>query len=645
MTGPTDIALDRHAALLSASPSVRAWYWDRDTDRFHVWDRSEPPAWRLLQPDNLLHVLDAMRLRARLEGCWAAHAPFTETFVLPAARWGWRWLRIEAQPAESGCQGLLLDATAECDAKQHARAAASELDAFFESAPAAMAMFDTQMRYLKASRRWILDYGLENTPLLGVSHYSIFPGLPQRWKEVHRRCLAGAVERADEDCFQRPDGSVMWLMWEVRPWYARDGQIGGLLMLTEDISARRRAERELEFARDAAERALRVKSEFLAHMSHEIRTPMHGILGMADLALSTPLEPEQREYVEAVRDSAGVLLTIINDILEFSKIEAGKLHLDPAPFALQSALAESLRLIEASARRKGVAFEIALAPDTPSHWTGDEIRIGQILSNLASNAVKFTPPGGAVSVRAHAEPGALVLTVSDTGIGIPLDKQSEIFEAFTQADSSTTKQYGGTGLGLTISRQLAAMMNGSIAVESEPGRGSRFTVRLGVSPAPLPAEPSPAPAAQTPASQPGRGLRVLLVEDNAVNQRLGERLLSREGASVEVCENGRQALERLADPALRAAYDLVLLDCHMPELNGWDTAREIRRREHISSSPRLPLVALSASVLEGDRERARRAGMDDFLEKPLDLNKLRSLLERCQSRTLQSVVDVRQPVR
>ena len=381
-------------------------------------------------------------------------------------------------------------------------------------------------------------------------------------------------------------------------------------------------------AKQQAELASRAKSEFLANMSHEIRTPMNGILGMATLALEAESPREQRECIEQVRCSAEHLLAILNEILDLSKVEAGRLELECIPFSLSRCLTETITTLALAARQKGLELVCQPAPGLPEALLGDPFRLRQVLLNLIGNAVKFTA-AGRVSVRIQpvelcGERIHLQFSVSDTGIGIPPDRQQYVFEPFCQADGSTTRRYGGSGLGLSISAKLVSLMGGRIWVDSAPGQGSTFHFTACFQPAPESEEPLPLPAPED--VELGRflpPLRILLVEDNPVNQKLAARMLEKRGHQVTVAGNGREAVTLTQ----AGAFDLVLMDIHMPEMDGLEASAAIRALER-ATGEHVAIVAMTALAMAGDREKCLQAGMDGYLAKPIRPAELFAALQK-----------------
>ena len=530
--------------------------------------------------------------------------------------------------------GLATDITDRKRAEDELRASERQLRAFIEDAPVSVAMFDRDIRYIAASRRWVTDYGFGHTDLTGLCLYDLIPNLPEKWRQTHRRGLAGEKQHLGEDIWIRADGVEQWVTSAVYPWRDPQGNVGGIIISAEDVSQRKVNERLLQNAKRAAEAASEAKSMFLANMSHEIRTPLNGILGMTELVLDTQLAPDQRENLNLVHFSADSLLGIINDILDFSKIEAGKLEVESIPFSLRRSLQETLKTCAIRAGQKGLQFAFNAPAEVPDALLGDPGRLRQVLLNLIGNAIKFTESGKILVAVAAAFPvkGRVLLHfgVKDTGIGISPEAQEKIFAPFSQADGTMARKYGGTGLGLTICVRLVEMMGGKIWVESFPQRGSifHFTMDLalqgenalapGNRPEP-PAEssnipPSPVTYFRPPASG---AWRILLVEDNVVNRALAQRLLQKRGFHVSVAVDGQEALRAVND----ADFDLILMDIQMPEMDGFEATAAIRGREKLIGK-RTPIIALTAHALKEDRERCLSAGMDAYITKPIRADEL-----------------------
>jgi len=531
-----------------------------------------------------------------------------------------KWTRTIGQPEfENGkcvrLYGVFQDINTQKIQEDKLKQKQAQLETFIRHSPVQLAMMDKDLRYIAVSEQWMASYNLDINTLAGRSHFEVFPEIPDVWRVYLSRCLRGEVIKKDEDTYYRMDGRLEWLRWEIRPWYETEGVVVGIIMYTELITEKKHVQQALVKAKEAAEQAAVAKTHFLSVISHEIRTPMNGVIGFTNLLLQNPRE-DQREALNVLKFSAQNLMIIINDVLDLNKIEEGKVKIERISFDLKELLQNLCKSQEQDAKEKNLKLEIQVDTELPLWFNGDPVRIGQVITNLVSNAIKFTPSGKvSISTALVEDKGDTVcigFAVSDTGIGIPEDKQDYIFEMFNQADADTTRMYGGTGLGLTITKRLLELMGSKIQLKSTLGKGSIFYFDMELERGVQPAESTD--------KVPGylkrgnlKGVKILITDDNPVNVLVVKRFLQQWQAEYDVAENGQIALEKVQ----ANNYDLVLMDVKMPVMDGYEATMCIRKLAG-DKYKNLPVIALTASALSDSKDEMLSAGMNDYVAKPFN---------------------------
>ncbi|RYD58414.1 MAG: PAS domain S-box protein [Sphingobacteriales bacterium] len=523
-----------------------------------------------------------------------------------------------------GYLGIAVDISETVKAKEALIAERARLQAFVEHAPAAVAMLDRDLEYIAVSHRWIEEYRIEGIEIIGKQLRDVMPEIPAEWEKAIPKCMKGEVATMDEDLW-RPEGwdHDQYLRWEIRPWYLHHGSIGGIMIFTQDITEAWLQREELKKAKSQAEMASVAKSEFLANMSHEIRTPLNGVIGFTDLLIKTNLTEIQQQYLSIVNQSANALLSTINDILDFSKIEAGKLELDIDKCDLYEIAGQAADIVTYQVQNKHLEMLLNISTELPRFIWADHVRLKQILVNLLGNAVKFTEKGE-IELKVYAvrsetiNPDDIILRfeVRDTGIGIKPERQAKIFEAFQQEDTSTTKRYGGTGLGLTISNQLLGLMGSGLRLTSEPDKGSKFYFDLQLK-------------AQQGAPIEYAGLEqikeVMIVDDNDNNRNIIKQMLHLQHIQTTEARNGLEAIQHLAGGK---QYDVILMDYHMPYMDGLETIRKIR--DNFKSPVRTQSIVLmhSSSNDEVIISGCEALKVKHRLVKPVKMQELYNTLSR-----------------
>jgi len=518
-----------------------------------------------------------------------------------------------------GIQGIFWDETLRFKAEEALAFERDLLRAMLDNSPDSIYFKDLKSRFIRCSRALAGHMGIKNPDeAIGKTDFDYFkPEHAQRaFNDEQRIIKTGEPIIAQAEKEALPSGEERWVLTSKVPLRNRQGTVMGTLGISRDITELKRAEAELGKARDAALETARLKSEFLANMSHEIRTPMNAVIGMSGLLLETNLNPEQRDFADTIRHSADALLDIINDILDFSKIEAGKMALETVDFDLCETVEGTVELLAEQAEIKGLELLTWLPTDCPRYLKGDPGRLRQVLTNLLSNAVKFTETGEVVlSVTPEnttEQQATLRFSVRDTGIGVPEEAQKKIFEAFTQADGSTTRKYGGTGLGLAITRQLVELLGGNIQLQSAPGKGSTFSFVLTFERQPFAPTKTPDPMI--------KGLRVLVVDDNETNREIVHRQVISWGMRNGSAANGADALKILRKAAAdRDPYSLAILDMQMPEMDGLTLARTIKDDPQLAN---LKLIMLTSLGYLPEERRWKEAGIDAYLIKPAKQSRL-----------------------
>ncbi|MBF0283544.1 MAG: PAS domain-containing protein [Magnetococcales bacterium] len=522
-------------------------------------------------------------------------------------------------------------------AKQNAERAESELrtsnsflEMLFNTTHLSIAFLDQEFNFIRVNRAYAKAGGEDPEFFIGKNHFALYPDAAN--EAIFRRVAeSGEPFSINAKPLAFPDhlewGTTYW-DWTLHPVLDASGEVEWLIFTLRDVTENKRSEFFLRKAKEDAEHANQAKSEFLAAMSHEIRTPMNAVVGMGDVLMETNLDDDQRSYVEKLQRSGDNLLELIDQILDLSKIEARQLHLFLEPVNLTALMREVRDLLNVVALEKGIQLVCQIDPTLPEWFQADRPRLRQVLFNLLGNAIKFTERGQ-VTLRHGLDPSPpdaplLHLAVEDTGIGIGVKQMETIFDAFTQADSSITRRYGGTGLGLAVSRRLVELMGGRIWVESQPGLGSTFHVLLPLPTAQTPAESLATPAPVTLTTWSGPPMNLLLVDDSKDNQVLLRTFLKNSPHRLTMSDNGEDAVRRVREET----FDLVIMDVQMPRMDGYTATRLIRQEEQETRRPRVPIIALTAHALEGEAERSREAGCDLYLTKPIKKQRLMTVIQQ-----------------